>query len=254
MSDNKDKTQQLLEQLLSELYKEGGKVGTPTGESYLIAEDGQYLGKITDNKYDSKSILNQYGSFGSKYSTTSIFNQHSQYGSNYGTYSLNNQYSSQPPKLYLNGKFVGRVSENKYVSNRIPTEVFLYALENDINSIIKGKIPKSEIEVRQDQGESFIMASDGTYLGSLTPNQFDQKSIFNEFGPFGSQFSQTSIFNQFCPYGGEFSQYSPFNHFSQTPPKIYLNGRLVGHLTVNEFISGTKINPKTIKEWAKERL
>ncbi|HEX7869854.1 MAG TPA: hypothetical protein VF455_07045, partial [Chryseobacterium sp.] len=123
-----------------------------------------------------------------------------------------------------------------------------------INSLLKGKIPKNEIEVRQGQGESFIIANDGTFLGSLTPNQFDQKSIFNEFGPYGSQFSQTSIFNQFCPYGGQFSQLSPFNQFSQTPPKVYLKGNLAGLLTVNQFLTGNKINPSTIKEWAKERL
>ncbi|MFN4316373.1 MAG: hypothetical protein ACK4E0_18965 [Chitinophagaceae bacterium] len=254
MSENKDKTQELLEQLLSELYKAGSQGVTPSGESYLIAEDGQYLGKITSNKFDSQSILNKYGSFGSKYSTTSIFNKYSQYGSRYGTFSVNNPYSSQPPKLYLNGRYIGRVTENKYLSDRIPTDVFLYVLQNDINSLLKGRIPKDEIEVRQDQGESFIIANDGTFLGSLTPNQFDQKSIFNQFGPYGSQFSQTSIFNQFCPYGGQFSQLSPFNQFSQTPPKVYLKGNFVGLLTVNQFLTGNKINPSTIKEWAKERL
>ncbi len=254
MADNKDKTKQLLEQMLSELYKEQSQGVTASGESYLIAQDGQFLGKITTNKYDTQSILNKYGSFGSKYSTTSIFNQYSQYGSKYGSYSINNPYCSQPPKLFLNGKFMGVVSTNKYVSNRIPTETFLYALENDINSLLKGKFPKNEIEVRQDRGESFIIANDGTYLGNLSSNEFDQKSIFNQFGPYGSEFSQTSIFNQFSPYGSEFSALSPFNEFTRTPPKIYVNGKLYGLLTVNEFLTGNKVNPKTLKEWVKNNL
>ena len=36
-------------------------------------EDGQLLGKITNNKNDNDSILNEYGPYGSLYSPTSIF-------------------------------------------------------------------------------------------------------------------------------------------------------------------------------------
>jgi len=254
MAEDKDKTKELLEQLLSELYKEQSQEVQESGESYLIAQDEQYLGKITSDKYDNQSILNQYGPFGSKYSTTSIFNPYSSYGSKYGSFSINNPYCNTPPKLFINGKLIGFVSVNKYVSNRIPTEVFLYAIQNDINNLLKGRLPKNEIQVRQEKQESFIIANDKTYLGNLIPNQFDQKSIFNTYGPYGSEFSQTSIFNKFSPYGSEFSALSPFNQFSQTPPKIYLNGKLYGHLTVNKFVAGNKIDPKNIKEWAKENV
>lgn len=255
MAENKDKTQILLEQLLSELYKEQGQgVHAPAGESYLMAQDGQYLGKITDNKYDSKSILNKYGSFGSKYSTTSIFNQYSQYGSKYGAYSINNPYCSQPPKLFINGKLLGFVTVNKYVKHRIPTETFLYALENGIKTLLKGQFPKNEIEVRQDNRESFIIAHDGTYLGSLTTNEYDSKSIFNQYGAYGSEYASTSIFNQYSNYGSEFSALSPFNAYSSTPPKIYIKGKFYGFLTVNQYVSGNKVNPKTFKEWVRQTL
>jgi hypothetical protein len=250
MAENPDKTKQLLEQLLSELYKEQGEVVGPMGESYLQGQDGQFLGKISSNKFDSKSILNKYGPFGSKYSTTSIFNQYSQYGSKYGSYSINNPYCSQPPKLIINGRLLGYVSTNKFVNNRIPTETFLFALENDINTLLKGQFPKNEIEVMQQNAESFIIANDGTYLGSLNKNAYDQKSIFNEYGPYGSEYSPTSIFNQYSQYGSEFSQLSPFNPYTSTPPKIFIHGIFYGYLTVNEYVSGKKVNPKTLKEWA----
>ncbi|HWY33801.1 MAG TPA: hypothetical protein VNX68_04095, partial [Nitrosopumilaceae archaeon] len=199
MSESKDKTKLLLEQLLSELYKDQSEGARPSDGSYLTAPDGQYLGKITTNKFDPDSILNKYGAYGSKYSTTSIFNKYSQYGSKYGSFSINNPYSTQPPELYLNGKLAGRVSLNKFVQKRIPTETFLYALENDIKTLLKGEIPRDVIQTLQNKGESFIIANDGTYLGSLNPNEFDQKSILNQFGPYGSEFSQTSIFNPFSP-------------------------------------------------------
>lgn len=51
----------------------------------LYGNDGQYLGKVSNNKYDSESISNPYGKYGSKYSSTSINNQYSNYGSKYST-------------------------------------------------------------------------------------------------------------------------------------------------------------------------
>ena len=33
-----------------------------------------------------------------------------------------------------------------------------------------------------------IIADDGTFLGIITTNQFEHKSILNEFGPHGSEF------------------------------------------------------------------
>ncbi len=53
----------------------------------LYGKDGTYLGKVSNNKYDSESISNPYGKYGSKYSSTSINNDYSKYGSDYSTQS-----------------------------------------------------------------------------------------------------------------------------------------------------------------------
>lgn len=68
-------------------------------ESFLLAQDGQFLGMLSSNKYQSDSVMNEYGSYGSKYSSTSIFNQYGQYGSRYATYSPFNPYTSTPPQI-----------------------------------------------------------------------------------------------------------------------------------------------------------
>ena len=86
-----DQTKELLEKMLADLYAKQASVGTSYGDSYLVAQDGQFLGKITDNQYDSDSILNEYGPYGSQYSNTSIFNEYSPYGSPYGQFSINNR-------------------------------------------------------------------------------------------------------------------------------------------------------------------
>ena len=75
---------------------------------YIFAQDSseQYLGYITTNQYDSESIINDYGSYGSEYSSTSIRNEYSQYGSSYGIYSAYNKYTTTPPIIYSwNGSY-----------------------------------------------------------------------------------------------------------------------------------------------------
>ena len=69
----------------------------------------------------------------------------------------------------------------------------------------------AEINRRCQSGESFLMASDGQYLGKLCLNKFDVESIVNEYGAYGSRYSGTSIYNQYSMYGSQYSSLSPFN-------------------------------------------
>lgn len=248
-----DKTKDFLEQILAQLYAEQAKETTGHNGSYLIAEDGQLLGKITDNQYDSDSILNQYGPYGSRYSNTSIFNPYSPYGSQYGAHSINNPYCVVPPKLYINGRLLGRVTINRNIPNRIAPEAFLYSLMNALPTLLSGNIVESETHARVLQGESFIEAADGAFLGKLTSNQYDQESIFNRFGPYGSQYSQTSVFNKFSNYGNQFSDLSPFNNFTKTPPKLYVKGQFVAYLTVNSTLS-PRVDPDELFQWAEKNV
>lgn len=49
----------------------------------IYGQDGQYLGKLSNNPYDLDSISNPYGLYGSKYSNYSINNPYGKYGSEY---------------------------------------------------------------------------------------------------------------------------------------------------------------------------
>nr|WP_302693400.1 hypothetical protein [uncultured Prevotella sp.] len=88
-------------------------------ESFLLAQDGQFLGMLSSNKYQSDSVMNEYGSYGSKYSSTSIFNQYGQYGSRYASYSPFNPYTSTPPQIILRGQWVGLLTTNYFLQNRL---------------------------------------------------------------------------------------------------------------------------------------
>jgi hypothetical protein len=68
----------------------------------IVAQDGTYLGKLSDNPYDPDSVANPYGRYGSPYSSTSINNPYSTYGSPYSSQSPNNPYATQAPLLFGN--------------------------------------------------------------------------------------------------------------------------------------------------------
>ncbi len=98
-----------------------------------------------------------------------------------------------------------------------------------------------------------LYSNDGkTYLGKLTSNVYDADSIFNDYGTYGGKYSAESIFNDYGTYGGKYSSESPFNPYTTTPPMIILNGKIVGYLTINSYITGA-FSPLGLKEWLKNQ-
>ena len=88
-----------------------------TGALFLFGGQGHktFLGCSKCSKYDQKSVLISYGSFGSPYSATSIFNGYGTFGSAYSAYSPCNPYASDPPVIVDNSeRFYGRLSLNQY--------------------------------------------------------------------------------------------------------------------------------------------
>lgn len=251
MAEGSDKTKEVLAEALRQLYGKAGKAPPGRSENFLQGGDGTFLGNITDNPYDRDSITNVYGPYGSPYSPTSIHNPFSIYASPYSQVSMNNIYATNPPILYLGGRERGRVTKNSFIQARIDPDVFMYLLQNDIRLLIENRIPESIPAAAGHGGKAYLLAADNTYLGSLIPNRFEQDSIFNKFGPYGSKFSPTSIFNEFGTYGSKFSSLSPFNSFSNTPPTAYVNGVPIASITVNKFVPGAKVDPSELEEWAR---
>lgn len=109
---------------------------TKQGQSFLVGDDGQFLGKLTLNQYDLESITNKNGSFGSPYSSISINNPFSQYGSPYSSLSPNNPYTSTPPIIYFKGRHYGYLTKNKYKSGKIldPDLLVEWMRKNNLNN------------------------------------------------------------------------------------------------------------------------
>jgi len=104
------------------------------------------------------------------------------------------------------------------------------------------------IPERVQQGQSFLVADDGQFLGKLTLNQYDSESVSNTYGSYGSPYSSTSIKNPYSQYGSPYSSLSPYNQYSSTPPTIYIKGRKYGYLTKNKYNSGTIVDPDSIND------
>ena len=89
------------------------------GASVFAQDDEQtYLGKIND-KYNSESIFNEYGTYGNEYSSSSIWNEYSKFGNEYNSLSPFNDYSSLPPIIIKNGKIIGYLTTNEFMQGAI---------------------------------------------------------------------------------------------------------------------------------------
>lgn len=83
------------------------------------------LGKVNRNRFDSESLVNSFGSYGSRYSSTSIFNQYGNYGSQYSALSPYNSYTSTPPMFLRGEDVVAYLTVNPYVNPRVDPQRFL---------------------------------------------------------------------------------------------------------------------------------
>ena len=92
----------------------------------LYSTFGKFLGNINLNKYDSDSLANKYGNYGSQYSADSIFNKYGDYGSQYSSLSPFNKYSTNPLLIKKDDVILARLSDNQYVGINVinATEFF----------------------------------------------------------------------------------------------------------------------------------
>ena len=107
-------------------------------------------------------------------------------------------------------------------------------------------------EICEKLRDASIFAQDNskTFLG-VVANSYDSKSIFNEYGSYGSEYSSESIWNDYGSFGGEYSSYSPFNTYTSTPPMFIKNGKVIGYLSSNEYIEPS-ISPDLLKSLCKD--
>ncbi len=94
----------------------------------------------------------------------------------------------------------------------------------------------------------YAQDDENQFLGITSQNIYDNESIINPYGNYGSEYSQTSIRNTYSTYGSEYSNYSPYNEYATKPPILYkFNSftqvwEIAAYLTKNTYLS-TGIHP-----------
>ncbi len=105
-----------------------------TSTLVIYGQDGTFLGVVDTNRFNSDSVCNGFGTYGSRYSSYSIWNEYGTYGGDYGINSAFNEYGSYPPILYewdgVNLNALYYVTTNPYKNPRIDA----YAMLGELRS------------------------------------------------------------------------------------------------------------------------
>ncbi|RCJ22953.1 hypothetical protein A6770_29070 [Nostoc minutum NIES-26] len=84
-------------------------------------------------------------------------------------------------------------------------------------------------------GNAFLAnPSTGQFLGNVSSDRYDDESICNSYGTYGSRYEELSVLNNYGDYGSRYSNYSAYNPRAQYPPFLYLkNGQPLAVVSVN---------------------
>lgn len=92
-------------------------------EGGYISCGAAYLGKICTDKFDRKSLINDFGDH-SKFSDKSILNKFSDFGGALGSHSPYNKFCDEPPKVFdKDGQFRAFLTVNTFKSPRLDPDV-----------------------------------------------------------------------------------------------------------------------------------
>lgn len=74
------------------------------------------------------------------------------------------------------------------------------------------------------------------FLGCINCSKYDDKSIWNKYGDFGSKYNDKCIWNKYGLYSGNYNDTSPFNKYASNPPVLVDgDGNFYGYFTANKY-------------------
>jgi hypothetical protein len=114
-----------------------GSAQTPALLLFGSKDHNVFLGCLNCGRFDSSSVCNRFGDFGSRFSDKSIWNRFGDYGSRFSSESPWNKFAADPPVVVnKDGQFYGYFTSNKYHDKRTNIRSFLGFLDNvdDVNN------------------------------------------------------------------------------------------------------------------------
>jgi len=100
-------------------------------KAIILADDGTFLGKISDDRSDGQAIVNPDGPFSSPTGEWSLMNPKSRYTKADDDLSVSNPNAKRPPKLLLDGRMLAYVTENTGLKPRVSLR--------DVLAVLKGE-------------------------------------------------------------------------------------------------------------------
>lgn len=89
------------------------------------------------------------------------------------------------------------------------------------------------------QGQSILIyggSNHDVFLGCMNCSKYENSSIWNKYGIYGSKYNEKSIWNKYSNYSGKYSNNSPFNKYASTPPVLVdSKGNFYGYFTANKY-------------------
>lgn len=74
------------------------------------------------------------------------------------------------------------------------------------------------------------------YIGCLNCGKYDDGSVCNKYGDYGSKYSDKSIWNKYGDYGSKYNDESPWNKYGSNPPVIVdKNGDFYGYFAASKY-------------------
>jgi hypothetical protein len=90
--------------------------------------------------------------------------------------------------------------------------------------------------------QMIVIGGDGAFLGVVNDERYDQNSICNRYGQYGSKYEE-SIFNPYGTYGGKYSELGTYNSRGQNPPAVVdKQGTILAFITKNNRFN-SRIDP-----------
>jgi hypothetical protein len=75
------------------------------------------------------------------------------------------------------------------------------------------------------------------FLGCLNCSKYDNKSVWNKYGDYGSKYGAVSIWNKYSLYGSKYNLESPWNKYSTNAPVIVdSKGNFYGYFSANKYL------------------
>ena len=73
------------------------------------------------------------------------------------------------------------------------------------------------------------------FAGCLNCNLYDDGSVCNRYGDYGSRYSDKSIWNRYGDFGSRYEDNSPWNRYGEGLIVVDPNGNFYGHFSLNRY-------------------